>query len=81
MGSRGLQNAIQDIALRRAMILVLAISVQVACGQSTYPLSLPQTAGVHVFAYDNLEHRSTAYYNALFSVVLKEFGVQTKDSH
>ena len=59
------------------MILVLAISVPVAYGQSTYPLSLPQTAGVHVFVYDNLEHKSTEYYNALFSVVLKEFGVPT----
>ncbi len=59
------------------LILGLGASSQRAPAQSTFPVSLSETPGVHIFSYDNKQHRKAEHYNALFRVVLKEFGLPT----
>ena len=47
-----------------------------AVGQ-TRPVSVDFPPGVHVYAYDGLEHKSAEHYTNLCKVVLKEFNLST----
>jgi hypothetical protein len=47
-----------------------------ALGQ-TRPVSMDFSPGVHIYAYDGLQHKSAEHYTNLCKVVRKEFGLPT----
>jgi len=66
----------------RAMCIHFVSGVLLLCSycgrtsaQATTPLSLSDKPGVHIHAYDNGTHKSSAHYENLCKIVLKEFGL------